>query len=123
MKSLTKYMQENMENTMRKYHLSYDNNTKIVLDRETFDPREYIIICLHELDVISIESPCESTIIFTYQDDNFDIVKLVEMVSQYFYIYVSLIALDEHDLEVEGYIFNDDLDNNIQDLWNEYDVE
>ncbi|WP_312174009.1 hypothetical protein [Chryseobacterium sp.] len=107
---------------MRKYHLSYD----VISDNNNFDNdfvekhltvRETILAILKKMGVQSVSSPCESTIVFTYPNRDFNRTTFATKASKYIYFSLCLVAKhDSEDFEKINKSPNID-DEILQDLW------
>ncbi len=105
----------------RKYHLSYD-----VIDcNEHFDgdydlARTEILQTLKNYNVLRVESPCKSTIVFTHSPDNFDIVSFGKKLKSRFYF--SLCLVEKNNEHIEKVHPSIEIDNKkLQDIW--YELE
>ncbi len=112
---------------MRKYHLSYD----VISDNDNFDNdfvekhltvRETILTILKKMEVQSVSSPCESTIVFTYPNKNFNKKTFAKIASKYIYFSLCLVAQSELG-PIEKINKSPNIDDKIlQDLWNNIKV-
>lgn len=106
----------------RTYNLSYDavNNEKKFVNpnnnEEKDDARTYILRKLKKFKAKSIESPCASTIIFIFEDENFDLISFKNELEKDFYIFISLID-DRYKNRNEAFNYNNDLDKSAQSIW------
>lgn len=105
-------------NKERKYHLSYDvkgyNNDL----PDATAAKLHILKILKTLHATSVKSPCESTIVFTYPDDSFNLSSFKSKAQKLFYFYISLVAIKENK-HVDSLNENTDIDNKIlQNQWN-----
>jgi len=110
---------------MRKYHLSYD----VISDNDDFDfvekhltVREKILTILKKLGAKSVTSPCESTIIFTYPNRDFNLNAFEKEAKKHIYFSVCLVAQYE-SVPIEKIIKSPEIiDKNLQDLWNSIEI-
>lgn len=104
---------------MRKYHLSYDViDCDVDFDGNYETARKLILEIIKELEATSVKSPCESTIIFTYPGNDFNMIDFNKKAKDYFYYSIGLIA--KSDMKIYERI-NSSLeidDENLQYLWN-----
>lgn len=110
----------------RTFILSYDvidqkewiDGITTTYNNQTYsDPRKYILTLIKHLKGFDIESPCESTVIFKYKDASFNISILEQHITEYFYFYISLIALDFEHNKIKAFNFNKELNSNIKDIF------
>lgn len=112
---------------MRKYHLSYD----VISDNDDFDNdfvqkhltvRETILTILKKMEVQSVSSPCESTILFTYRNSGFNLSTFEKYAKKYIYFSLCLVAQYESS-PIEKINKSSNIDDEIlQDLWNNIKV-
>lgn len=112
---------------MRKYHLSYD----VISDKNDFDVnfvekhltiREKILKILKELGATSVISPCESTIIFTYPNRNFNLNAFEKEAKKHIYFSLCFVAQYE-SVPIEKINKSPNIDDEIlQDLWNSIQI-
>ncbi|MBN9284867.1 MULTISPECIES: hypothetical protein [unclassified Flavobacterium] len=104
-------------NKERKYHLSYD--VKGYNDDISDAPaaKLHILRIIKGLGAISVKSPCESTIVFTYPDDSFNLSSFKSKAQKLFYFYISLVAIKENK-RVESLNKSANIDDKIlQNQW------
>ncbi|CAM3766943.1 hypothetical protein ELOC111193_18640 [Elizabethkingia occulta] len=110
---------------MRKYHLSYD----VISDNDDFDfvekhlsLREKILTILKKLGAKSVTSPCESTIIFTFPNRNFNLNAFEKEAKKHIYFSICLVAQYE-SVPIEKINESLNIDDEIlQDLWNSIQI-
>ncbi len=104
----------------RKYHLSYDviNCNKDFKDNYDL-AKESLLISLRRHGATSVKSPCESTIVFIYPNDRFDIEKLGLELKPYFFFSICLVDKDQKSHHFEKVHCNPELNENLQKKWEE----
>lgn len=119
MKSLSKLSNETL--IERKYHLSYDRTKNFKGSSD--DAKIAILRKLKEFGVISIESPCESTIVFTYPDSNFDFDSFEFEIQEQFYFSICLVGRSNNtNKHFEAINYSTEIDDEIlQQMWNSID--
>ncbi len=119
---------------MRNYHLSYDiidSSKKITIyNKEISDSRQYILGILIGMGAEKVKTPCESTIVFTYKDYNFDFKSLYKCLYNFFYFTVCLVETKDINKQIELISFEQkdpdglykeeqmEKNNLLQDEWN-----
>lgn len=117
--SLAKIVNEN--NKIRKYHLSYDLIKEIEIDAN--DARKYVLTVLKLLHVSKIQSPCESTIVFEYKNEHFNLEQLSYNLKNYFYHSICLVSLNENGIYDEKIFESKEInDFNLQKIFNDCDI-
>ncbi|AZB11288.1 hypothetical protein EG344_21855 [Chryseobacterium sp. G0162] len=102
----------------RKYHLSYDViNCDDDFEGKYEQAKECILICLRRHGATSVKSPCESTIIFIYPNDKFDIEKLGEELKPHFFFSLCLVDKDQKSHHFEKVHRNLELNERLQKMW------
>lgn len=104
---------------MRKYHLSYDVIDCDVDFKGNYETAKKMILqIIKELGAKSVESPCETTIIFTYSGNNFDMRSFNRKAQSYFYYSLGLIAVSDIKIYEKINPSPEIDDKNLQALWN-----
>lgn len=101
----------------RKYHLSYD-----VIDchedfQDDYDlARTEVLQILKNYNVVRVESPCKSTIIFTHFPGKFNIVSFEKELKSRFYF--SLCLVEQNNEHIEKVHSSKKIDDKkLQDIW------
>lgn len=105
-------------NKERKYHLSYDVKEYNDDIPNATAAKLHILRIIKGLNAISVKSPCESTIVFTYPDHKFDLTSFKSKAQKMFYFYISLVAINENK-HVDRLNENTTIDDEaLQNHWN-----
>ncbi|WP_300492191.1 hypothetical protein [Flavobacterium sp.] len=120
MKSLNEYVTENFDKSTnmkpRKYHLSYDLNKEGQI-KDSSEARQHVLSTLCSLGVSAVQSPCESTIIFEYKDENFDFEKLNGHLKDNFYFSICLVSFDTIKKEDSELIMSKEDSNSVSEIF------